>query len=100
MVDQNLIADLEVDGFSVDTELADAFAGFDGEDQLLELLGDSEECKAGSILKGRIVTRAGDDFVIDVGLKSEGLIPVGEWDVIPARNPCLRARLILLLRRG
>jgi small subunit ribosomal protein S1 len=40
----------------------------------------SEEFKPGSILKGVVVGRAGDDIVIDVGLKSEGLIPAEEWD--------------------
>ncbi len=80
MVDRNLIAELDTEDFNLESELADALAGFAGEDELRELLGDSEEYKAGSILKGRIVGRAGDDFVIDVGLKSEGLIPVGEWD--------------------
>ena len=34
----------------------------------------------GSILAGRVVGRAGDDIVVDVGLKSEGLVPQGEWD--------------------
>jgi len=34
----------------------------------------------GSILKGKIVGRAGDDFVVEVGLKSEGLIDKNEFD--------------------
>jgi len=32
------------------------------------------------ILIGRVVGFAGDDVVIDVGLKSEGLIPKNEFD--------------------
>ncbi len=35
---------------------------------------------AGTILKGKIVGFAGDDVVIEVGLKSEGLVPKSEWD--------------------
>jgi len=34
----------------------------------------------GTILKGKIVGFAGDDVVIEVGLKSEGLVPKSEWD--------------------
>jgi small subunit ribosomal protein S1 len=34
----------------------------------------------GAILKGRIVRMAGDDVVIDIGYKSEGFIPKGEFD--------------------
>ena len=32
---------------------------------------DESPLKTGTVLKGRVVGRAGDDFVIDVGLKSE-----------------------------
>ncbi|MFH0937867.1 MAG: 30S ribosomal protein S1 [Planctomycetota bacterium] len=34
----------------------------------------------GAILKGRIVRLAGDDVVVDIGYKSEGFIPKGEFD--------------------
>lgn len=33
----------------------------------------------GSILKGRIVEITKDHVVVDVGLKSEGLVPIGEF---------------------
>ncbi len=53
----------------------------DSDLQVGELVEQEEdEFKTGSILKGRVVGRAGDDIVVDVGLKSEGLIPAGEWD--------------------
>jgi small subunit ribosomal protein S1 len=35
---------------------------------------------AGTIIKGRVVDIVGDDVVVDVGLKSEGIIPLNEWD--------------------
>lgn len=41
-----------------------------------------EECPTmtpGSILKGRIVEITKDHVVVDVGLKSEGLVPIGEF---------------------
>ena len=79
MVDYNLIADLDLEsGF--DTELSDIFSDISDDanvDQLINI--ESDEFKTGSILDGRIVARAGDDFVVDVGLKSEGLISVDEW---------------------
>ncbi|MCA9254575.1 MAG: 30S ribosomal protein S1, partial [Phycisphaerales bacterium] len=36
--------------------------------------------KADSILKGKIIGISGNEVVVDVGLKSEGYVPVTEWD--------------------
>ncbi|MCB9853890.1 MAG: 30S ribosomal protein S1, partial [Phycisphaerales bacterium] len=38
------------------------------------------EFKADSILKGRIIGISGNEVVVDVGLKSEGYVPLTEWD--------------------
>ena len=81
MVDQNLIAELDsVDG-SLDAELAALFGSGESATLVEKIIGENEEeFKPGSILIGRVVGRAGDDFVVDLGLKSEGLIPAEEWD--------------------
>ena len=39
-----------------------------------------ESFQRGNILKGKVVGKAGDDVVIDVGLKSEGLVHKGEFE--------------------
>jgi small subunit ribosomal protein S1 len=83
MVDQNLIKDLDIDESALEQELQSAF----GETMDPTLLGDATEehteaFEPGRILKGRVVGLAGDDVVVDVGLKSEGVIPAGEWDDI------------------
>jgi len=81
MVDQNLITDLDSIGSGVDAELASIFDNF-SEDEIIGKLIDrkEDEFKPGTILKGVVVGKAGDDVVIDVGLKSEGLVPAEEWD--------------------
>ncbi len=78
MVDQNLISELDIDGALLTAELGDLTddlsvlgKGFGGEDDV---------CKPGTIIRGRIIGWAGDDVVVDVGLKSEGTIPKSEWD--------------------
>ncbi len=79
MVDYNLIADLDLET-GLDAEFSNMFVeGVDDSsvDQLIT--PESDNFTTGSILEGRVVGRAGDDFVIDVGLKSEGLISVDEW---------------------
>ena len=81
MVDQNLISELDREGAWLDAELAELFVDSGSDAAVGGIIdGHSDEFKPGSILKGRIVGRAGDDIVVDVGLKSEGLISIGEWE--------------------
>jgi len=81
MVDQNLINELDSPDLGLQAEFAAAFAGGDTEATVNRLLEkDDEDLQTGSILAGRIVGRAGDDLIVDVGLKSEGLIAATEWD--------------------
>src|SRR5438552_2041946 len=81
MVDQNLILELDTAGVGVDAEVAAMFDDFSPDEIAGKLIDRKEdEFKPGAILKGIVVGRAGDDIVIDVGLKSEGLIPADEWD--------------------
>ena len=81
MVDFNLINTLEADTDGFDAEL-NALLGEDFAEE--SMLGDVDDkigdFQAGSILKGKVVGLVGDDAVIDVGLKSEGIIPLNEWD--------------------
>ena len=82
MVDYNLIKELDAPDFDADAEkmLAEA-ADETGGDALTALLDEeAREFKTGTILKGAVVGFAGDDVVIDVGFKSEGLINKSEFD--------------------
>ncbi|MBM44448.1 MAG: 30S ribosomal protein S1 [Phycisphaerae bacterium] len=82
MVDHNLIADIGFDQAEADalirTQLGDQVADGDME----ALLGGEvqQNLRRGRILEGRIVGKAGDDAVIDVGLKSEGLVNKNEFE--------------------
>ena len=64
MVDRNLLRDLDVpdlDGDEFDMDL---------------LLGDSPGMTAGGIVPGKVVEVVGDQVVVDIGYKSEGLVPL------------------------
>jgi len=81
MVDFNLIAELDFAGSGLELEFSKLMGSADDIAALEKAVGgDDAEYKPGTILKGTIVGRAGDDVVVDVGLKSEGLIPAEEWD--------------------
>ena len=81
MVDYNLISDLDTQGEGLEAELASMFAEVETDDHVGDLIEQQQdEFRPGNILSGRIVGRAGDEVVVDVGLKSEGLVPVHEWE--------------------
>ncbi len=81
MVDRNLIAQLDVADAEADAMLQDALGTStldDMESVLMQQLGDF---KAGAILTGKIIGKAGDDFLVEIGLKSEGILDRNEFDV-------------------
>src|SRR5579871_4044583 len=89
MVDFNLInslgdLDAEVDA-AVATALPDAISKNDDGKMGLDLtkLIQSDEVQdftPGAILKGRVSSVVGDDFVVELGLKSEGVLERSEFD--------------------
>ena len=83
MVDRNLMATLEVEDEQAWQMIADEFgediAGGDL-DKLLDMEGKVSDFKPGTILKGKVIGMAGDDFLVEVGLKSEGVLDRTEFD--------------------
>ena len=81
MVDYNLIAEIGIDDSEVDELVRQSLGETVAEGDMDTLLQeDIENFQRGNILKGKIVGKAGDDVVIDVGLKSEGLVNKGEFE--------------------
>lgn len=71
MVDRNLIATLSVEDEEAYSMVADALGESAAGGDLDHLIGDQiGDFKSGSILQGRIVGYAGDDYLVEVGLKS------------------------------
>jgi small subunit ribosomal protein S1 len=81
MVDRNLIASLDFDEAEAERMIAEALGDqVAGGDMDVLLEGTIEELKAGTILKGKIIGKAGDDFLVEVGLKSEGVLDRHEFE--------------------
>ena len=80
MVDYNLINSLGNLDEAVDAAVATALGS--AADDLNELVkGDEvQDFTPGAIIKGRISGVVGDDFVVELGLKSEGVLEAGEFD--------------------
>ena len=80
MVDFNLIHSLG--DLDEDVDSAVALALGDAADDLSILVAGDEvqDFSPGSIIKGRVTSLAGDDFVVELGLKSEGILERSEFD--------------------
>lgn len=81
MVDRNLIREFSVD----DDELEATFATITAESEEtggLDTMYDesSRSFESGNILTGIVLRREGDDILLDVGCKSEGIVPFSEWE--------------------
>ncbi len=80
MIDETLLASLGSSDAEIDALFKDAYGkGFT--DQLETLMETSvKDFTPGAILEAEVIGYAGDDVLVDVGLKSEGVIPREEFD--------------------
>ncbi len=80
MVDETLIASLGLDDSEAQSMIAEAFGDEVAAGEMDALLSDEiQDVAPGKLLKGRVMGNAGDDVVVEVGLKSEGLVPKQEF---------------------
>jgi small subunit ribosomal protein S1 len=80
MVNRNLLRQFDLPEMEMQEELAKAFHREDvAGDVDVWLPPEPQEFEVNKILKGRVVNIVGDDVVVDVGYKSEGVIPLMEW---------------------
>ena len=81
MVDRNLIREFNVS--DEDLEIAFGLSLADAEQaeaELLEMYGARDEgYDVNAVLEGTIVRVEGDEVLIDIGYKSEGIVPIEEW---------------------
>jgi len=81
MVDHNLISQIGLADNEINSLVTEAFGADVAAGDMDALLGgDIQNFQPGTILKGKVVGKAGDDVVVEVGLKSEGLINKAEFE--------------------
>jgi small subunit ribosomal protein S1 len=81
MVNRNLLRQFDLSDNELNQELQNVFhddATQSSVDDWLKL-DDRQVFETNKIVNGRVVNIVGDDVVVDVGYKSEGIIPVQEW---------------------
>ncbi len=79
MVDRNIANKLGLSQDKLNEQISQMFG--EGETQYLEqMLQQRVDSRSpGAILKGRVVSQIGNDVIVEVGLKSEGVVDAGEF---------------------
>ena len=80
MVDRNIINKLGMTAEQVNSQVQEMFGEKENEMFQEALLAKVDSHQPGTILKGKIVTQIGNDVIVEVGLKSEGVIDAAEFD--------------------
>src|SRR5581483_1261186 len=76
MVNRNLLAQFDTN----EDEINDVFGTVPGSPEEGDWLPEAEQhFEVNKIVNGKVMSTQGDDVVIDVGYKSEGIIPLNEW---------------------
>ncbi|WP_337177735.1 30S ribosomal protein S1 [Paludisphaera sp.] len=83
MVDRNLLREFDVN----EDELAAVITAGEDPKSLEEFLGEGQNFEIGGIVPGKVIEIVGDQVVVDVGYKSEGLVSLNEWENEPPPEP-------------
>ncbi|UCG57116.1 MAG: 30S ribosomal protein S1 [Phycisphaerales bacterium] len=89
MVDRNIINKLGLSEEKLDEQVQEMFG--DGESEYLEeaLRAKVDSRLPGAVLKGTIVSHIGNDVIVEVGLKSEGVVDASEFsdpdEIVPGK---------------
>ena len=95
MVDRNIVNKLGLSDEKLEQQVEEMFG--DGENQYLEqvLQRKVDSRLPGTILKGTIVSQIGNDVIVEVGLKSEGVVDAGEFDTPEDAAPGTEIEVLL-----
>jgi small subunit ribosomal protein S1 len=92
MVNRNLLRQFDLPEEDLQNELKLAFSREDSDADVEDWLpAEAQEFEVNNIVEGRVANLIGDDVIVDVGYKSEGIIPLNEWydegadNIVPPR---------------
>jgi small subunit ribosomal protein S1 len=81
MVDRNLIKQIDISDAEIDAQFEDAFEQEFDRGGMDTFVADSmSDFDTNTVLKARVIGVVGNDVILDVGLKSEGIVDRNEWD--------------------
>ena len=80
MVNRNIVNELGLSYEQIDEEIQSLFTEEHSELLNKALDNQMDVLTPGNIIKGKIVTRIGNDVIVELGLKSEGIVEASEFD--------------------
>jgi len=95
MVDRNLIQSLGMSDEDVENQLSEALGEDFSQESLGELIHETTTHQPGTILTGRVVNVIGNDVMVEVGLKSEGVVDISEFDDPKSVEPGQKVEVLL-----
>ncbi len=90
MVDRNIVNKLGLSQEKLDQQVSEMFS--EQENEFLEeaLRTKVDSCLPGTILKGTVVSQIGNDVIVEVGLKSEGIVDASDFEsseeIVPGKE--------------
>ncbi len=79
MKKRDILADFDIDREEVEQEVQDSLAGLEAEELEKQLDESVKDYHVNTILEGRVVSITDSEAMVDVGYKSQGAVPLGEW---------------------
>jgi small subunit ribosomal protein S1 len=95
MVDRNIVNKLGLSDEKLDQQVSEMFAEQENEflEKTLQTKVDSR--LPGTVLKGTIVSQIGNDVIVEVGLKSEGIVDASEFESSDEIEPGKEIQVLL-----
>ncbi|HUS57902.1 MAG TPA: 30S ribosomal protein S1 [Planctomycetota bacterium] len=90
-----LVKEIERQQDQIEKELLAAMESRDDEEMERLVNETIKDFEAGSILDGIILDRRGDQVIVDIGYKSEGIINVDEFDLVDESRPGNKIEVLL-----
>src|SRR5690349_11644154 len=81
MVDRNLIREFNVDDDELDAQFGQSLDDLMGGSGELDFVIDetAKGFDSNQIVVGTVIETDGDEVLVDIGYKSEGVVPLNEW---------------------
>jgi len=80
MAERDILEEFGINQEEIENEVKKAFSGLSEQDLEKELDESVTDYSVNTVLEGRVVDISDDEVMIDVGYKSEGIVPKVEWD--------------------
>ncbi len=80
MPERNILAELGIDKEQIERQVEQSLSGLSDQQLDHELDESVRDYSVNTVLEGRVVDVTNDEVMIDVGYKSEGVVPKAEWE--------------------